>query len=287
MPTVGVTRGWPDPNTVVLARFAQLSRCVLQNVNAQRVATPAAPSLRLPLLPPLGWYEVVVVEVELEISETACESLSHTLDDDERARAARFVFPHDCRRYVAAHAALRLVLADYLNGDPSRLRFERSSHGKPRLAAPMAGGYEFNLTHSGGRALIAVGRGRAVGIDIELHRPGVDIHALVRSVLSPGEQCAFAALRTTERRAAFFRAWARKESFVKAIGEGLACPLASFDVSLDQHIENALLACRHVPAASAPWTTIPLDVGADAAAALTAAGPLCLRFRGESVWMFA
>ena len=58
---------------------------------------------------------------------------------------------------------------------------------------------------------------------------------------------------------------------MKAIGEGLACPLESFDVSLDEHIDSALLECRHMPAGTARWTTIPLDVGAGAAAGVCCA----------------
>ena len=287
MATLGVTRRWPDANTVVLDRFGRLTRCVLQNVIVQRVERGLTAQLPLPLLPALGCNEMVVVEVGLEITETVREVLCAILDDEERARAARFVFEHDRRRYVAAHGALRLVLAHYVDADPRVLCFERSRHGKPRLARPTAGDHEMNLSHSAERALIAVARGRAVGVDIEVHRPNVDVYELARSVLSSREQDAFAAVPVADQRAAFFRAWARKESFVKALGEGLACPLQSFDVSLDEHVESALLACRRMPAAAAGWTTIPLDVGAGAAAAVTAAGRLCLRRRAPSVWTFA
>ena len=113
----------------------------------------------------------MVVEVGLDVAEGRRQRLDSILDDDERARAARFVFPHDGRRYVAAHAALRLVLAHYLDEDPRRLRFERGTHGKPRLACRTAGDYEINLSHSGGRALIAVARAREVGVDIEVTGP--------------------------------------------------------------------------------------------------------------------
>jgi 4'-phosphopantetheinyl transferase len=276
-----------EANTL-LAAFGRRAPGVLQNVVVHPDAVSLATTqLRLPALPVLRWNEVVVVEVGLAIDVTVGEGLCSILDGDERARAARFVFPRDRRRYVAAHAALRLVLAHYLDVDPRMLRFERSTSGKPRIASSMAGDHEINLTHSAERALVAVARGRAVGVDIEVHRPNVDIHALAHSVLSPAERHAFAALADADRGAAFFRAWARKESFVKATGEGLACPLQSFEVSLDEHVESALLAWRRVPAAAAHWTTVPLDVGRDAAAALTAAGPLCVRDRAPSVWTFA
>jgi 4'-phosphopantetheinyl transferase len=213
-------------------------------------------------LPALRRHEVVVVEVGLDTPDALSKALPSILDEDERARAARFVFPDHRRRYVVSHAALRLVLAHYLDEDPRLLRFERATHGKTRLARPWAGDYEINLSHSAERALIAVARAREVGVDIEVHRPDLDVHALAQYVLSPAERASFAALSAADRRAAFFRAWTRKESFIKAIGEGLACPLESFDVSLADGIESALLECRHAPAAFAHWTTVPLDVGA-------------------------
>jgi 4'-phosphopantetheinyl transferase len=241
----------------------------------------------LPSLPELARNQVVVVEVRLAIAESARELLEELLDDNERARAARFVFPDHRARYVASHAALRLVLAHYLDEDPRALRFARGTHGKVKLAGRPAGDYEINLSHSAERALIAVARSRDVGVDIEVHRSDLDVQALSRYVLSPAERRAFAAVPTGDRRAAFFRAWTRKESFVKAIGEGLACPLDSFDISLDEHTDSALLECRHMPAGAARWTTVPLEVGAGAAAALTARGPLSLQRRAPSVWTFA
>jgi 4'-phosphopantetheinyl transferase len=246
----------------------------------------AAPAL-LPKLPPLGRNEVVVVEATVEIADELIQPLQAILDDEERARAARFLAPDHRARYSVAHAALRLVLGHYLDEDPRRLRFERGAHGKLRLARPRPHDYEINLSHSAERTLIAVARGREVGVDIEVHRPDVDVHSLAKYVLSPAERCAFAAVPAADRRAAFFRAWTRKESFVKAIGEGLACPLESFDISLDERSDNALLECRRMPAGAARWTTLPLDVGPAAAAALTARGPLRLRRRAAAVWTLA
>jgi 4'-phosphopantetheinyl transferase len=227
------------------------------------------------------------VAVEVGVESADSEDLSSILDEDERTRARRFVFAHDRRRYQVVRAALRLVLAHYLDHDPRAVCFELGSHGKPRLGGRAAGALAFNVSHSAGRALIAVARAGEVGIDLEVHRANVDIHALARRVLSPAEQAAFGALPAEQMHPAFFRAWARKESFIKAIGEGLACPLDSFDMSLDAEVENALLACRHPSAGAVAWTTVPLDVGTGAAAALTARGPLRLQHRRASVWVLA
>src|SRR5437879_2168568 len=76
---------------------------------------------------------------------------SHALlDEEEQARAARFVFDADRRRYIVAHARLRRVLAHELALDARAVRFTADSHGKPEIAAdqnPHA--LRFNLSHSG------------------------------------------------------------------------------------------------------------------------------------------
>ncbi len=239
----------------------------------------------LPDLPAIRGTDVAVVEVGLDVADGLRQPLESLLDPDERERARRFAFADDRRRYQMAHAALRLVLGHCLDEDPHALRFERGRHGKPRLARHLSD-LEFNLSHSGERGLIAVAR-RDVGIDIEVHRPDVEIEKLAALVLSTAEQCAFNGLPGGSRRAAFYRAWARKESFVKAIGEGLTCPLDSFDVSLEDEVASALLACRHPRVAASEWTMVPIDVGRGAAAALTVSGPLRCRGRGASVWTFA
>jgi 4'-phosphopantetheinyl transferase len=68
------------------------------------------------------------------------------LDDDERARAARFRFERDGRRFVARRAFLRRVLAGYVDSAPRQLRYRVSAAGKPELAEP--GGVTFSTSPS-------------------------------------------------------------------------------------------------------------------------------------------
>lgn len=158
------------------------------------------------------------------------EALAATLSPDEQARAARFVFPHDRRRFVACRGALRAILGAAVGAHGAELRFEYGARGKPRLAdGPTVG---FNVAHSHDLALVAVADCE-LGVDLELVRPMAQAEALIERWFSVAEQAAFAMLPSDQREAAFFRGWTRKEAYLKGLGGGLTIPLRSFDVSLD------------------------------------------------------
>ena len=153
------------------------------------------------------------------------------LSIDERERAARFVFPRDRNRFIAGRAFLRLLLAQYTATDAASLRFRYGPHGKPALADDRSE-VAFNLAHTGSLAVCALARGRDLGVDVERVRPIPDADGIARSFFSPRETAELASLTEPARFRAFFDAWTRKEAFLKALGDGLARPLDSFDVTL-------------------------------------------------------
>lgn len=142
------------------------------------------------------------------------------LDEAERARAAALRFDELRRRYVAAHTFLRAALADWVGAAPEDLAFARGAFGKPRLACRVAP--EFNLSHSEGTAYLAVDPSAPIGVDVELTRPMRDPLGSARLVFSPSEQAALRELEARARDEAFLVTWTRKESWVKAVGAGLA-----------------------------------------------------------------
>src|SRR5262249_44357247 len=89
---------------------------------------------------------------------------------------------------------------------------------------------------------------------------------------SPAEVDALLALPPPARPAAFFRAWTRKEAYIKARGDGLALALDSFDVALAPDAPGMLLATRPDPAEAAPWTLAALEPGEGCAGAVAAEG---------------
>ena len=201
--------------------------------------------------------------------------LERSLSPDERARADRFKAGPLRASFVAGRGGLRAVLAAELSCDPSDLAFIYGPHGKPELAEPWAStGLRFNLAHSGGLALCALAYGRAVGVDVEAGKDLTDFPGIIRRFFSSAEQSAFLALPEADRRPAFFRAWARKEAFLKAVGTGLATALDSFDVTLGPAEPAALLRVGDDPDEAGRWTLLDLDAGPGYASALAVAGKL-------------
>jgi 4'-phosphopantetheinyl transferase len=183
----------------------------------------AAP-VRLPAPPP---FEVWLVPLAANGS-CADEVL---LDEQERGRAARFVFERDRHRFVAAHAALRRLLARCTGQAPQALRFDLGAFGKPQLRGTP--GCAFSLSHSGDLALVALAGDGEIGVDLEPVRPMRDTDALVRQCLSERERLHFHALPESERAFAFLQAWTRKEACLKAIGTGLQIEPSAVETGID------------------------------------------------------
>src|SRR5574341_1426387 len=149
--------------------------------------------------------------VRLDLVPEQTARLHATLSSDERERSARFRFERDRQRFVAAHGQLRELLARHLDSEPGRIRYVHNAFGKPALDPEFGGRLRFNLSHSGGLALIAI---------------AADAEQL-RSLPDP------------LRAEAFLSCWTQKEACLKACGGGLA-------FALDLRVASSeLAAARH------------------------------------------
>jgi 4'-phosphopantetheinyl transferase len=195
------------------------------------------------------------------------------LSQDETTRADRFKFASDRQNFTATRALLRILLGSYVRRNPQQLSFTYGQNGKPSLD-PGRGAAEmqFSVSHSGARALIAIARGRPLGVDIEQIRENVDCESLTQRYFSPCEQDALSAVEASEFCRAFFRCWTRKESYIKARGAGLALPLRDFDVSVSQAEKNLLLATRPDANEAARWSICAIEAGEGYEAALCGKG---------------
>ena len=124
---------------------------------------------------------------------------------------------------VPADEALTRILALYLGEEPGAIELVRGEHGKPRLAAEPER-LAFNLSHSGGLALVAVTCGREVGVDVEREKPGRDLVALAERALSPEDAAAVRDAGEEERARLFYSRWTQHEARLKCLGVGLGRP---------------------------------------------------------------
>lgn len=187
--------------------------------------------------------------VNLPAVHGADARLAALLSTDERAQAATYRIGADRRRFTIVRAVLRLVLAEAGLGPPECLTIVAGRYGKPELAHPAA--VRFNVAHSGDVGLIAVARGREVGVDVEVPRARPDLSGVARRFFTPAEAAALAAITDPAGElAAFHRCWVRKEACIKATGLGLRIALDTFEVGVG-------------PFDAAPRrVTVPVDGGA-------------------------
>lgn len=187
----------------------------------------------------------------LDVSDAVLGAFLAVLSEDECKRADRFAFERDRRAHIATHGLLRYLLSDYTAFPPAALRFQVGSRGKPTLSDEFEG-LEFNLSHTAGLACFAVTRGTPIGVDVERIRPLDDLDNLARHNFAASEVAELDTLTGEGRLTGFFNCWTRKEAYVKAIGDGLSCPLDSFEVTLApgdaariRRIERSEIAAAH------------------------------------------
>jgi 4'-phosphopantetheinyl transferase len=189
-------------------------------------------SARPETLPHLADQEVHVWSASLRTNTTVLQHCSKALSLDETERAAKFRFAQHQQRFVVGRSLLRHLIAGYLGIDPCAVQFEHGKHGKPRMVRDANGtDIHFNLAHSEDMALCGFSRIAPVGIDIEQVASIKEATALVARFFSPNEIRRFERLPPEEKSFAFYRLWTRKESLLKATGEGIGASLNKVEVS--------------------------------------------------------
>jgi 4'-phosphopantetheinyl transferase len=137
---------------------------------------------------------------------------------------------------VIARAALRHLLGGYLDLEPARIEFALGANQKPVLSGPhAASGLQFNVSHSGEMALIAIAKNCDVGVDIEQVRAVGHLEDIAKKFFHPTETEAIFAMPAQTRHPAFLRCWTAKEAVLKALGKGITGSLSDFEISIDRH----------------------------------------------------
>lgn len=177
-----------------------------------------------------GEIHLYVISVaELQQDETL---LTSYINDDEDARARRFINPQHGRQYRNVRGMLRRLLSRYLDTAPEVIEFSYAEHGKPSLKNNSK--FHFNLSHSRDMAAYAFSRDLEMGVDIEFMRPQKRLQGMIQHIGSAKEQTELKSLPEAEVLDAFYRLWTRKEAFIKAVGRGLGMGLRSIQIGIDE-----------------------------------------------------
>jgi len=185
------------------------------------------------MLKKIDYSDYIIHDLKLDIWQfplnSEFSSASSLLSADESTRANRFHFDRHRRRFTIARATCRLILARYLNTTPNDITFDYSKHGKPYIKGKHD--IQFNLSHSGELALLAIGKKHHVGIDLEFFS-GRPYEGIGKQLFSAKELNDFKKVESRLKSLVFFNIWAQKEAFIKASGLGLAYPTKEFDVPI-------------------------------------------------------
>ena len=186
--------------------------------------------------PPKNWSllseDVHVWCSFLNQSTSRVQTLAQLLSQNERTRAERFYLERDRNRFIVGRGLLRTILSSYLGINASQLQFCYGAHGKPILAETSGGiPLTFNLSHSHELVLYAISLQREIGIDVEYIHPMSDFEQIAEHCFCDQEKVMFRQLHPSQRLAAFFNCWTRKEAYLKATGYGLVFPMDQLDVS--------------------------------------------------------
>lgn len=230
-----------------------------------------------------GPAEVHLWRMRLDLPDACVSSLRRLLSPDEQARADRYRFDRDRRRYVVGRGVLRRLLGYYVGEEPGRLRFHYGAMGKP-LAVEGAPHLRFNLSHSQGLALYAVTSECELGVDIEALRPLADAESIALRFFSASESAALRRLPESQRIEGFFNCWTRKEAWLKAVGDGLSRPLSDLDVSLVPGEPARINSVGDDPEEAARWSLYAFEPFPNSVGALCVEAPECrLVFRDGHV----
>jgi 4'-phosphopantetheinyl transferase len=195
--------------------------------------------------------------VRLDAADDSFARSLSVLSPEETGRAERFHFDRHRRAFILGRAALRFLLASYLDMDAAAIQFVYGPQGKPALAPMLKNGLcslRFNASHSGDLAAYAFTSGCEIGVDLERYRELPDLENIARRFFSPDEAAELLELSANDKASGFFNCWTRKEAYIKAMGGGLSIPLDSFRVTLRPGAAARMVSLDGSNHAAGHWT---------------------------------
>ena len=182
------------------------------------------------------------------------------LDSRERERAGRFHFAEDRARFIMGRGLLREMAAPFLMREPAEIEIGYTERDRPVFVGERK--TQFSIAHSGDIVALALTAHARVGIDVEFMRRDLDPLELAPRIFSEAALIDLRNLPAAGQRPAFFRAWTRKEAYLKARGEGIAEALTQVGVPLTE-VDVMNVHDARDPSVQDEWLVRSLPVGDD------------------------
>ncbi|MGB4400869.1 MAG: 4'-phosphopantetheinyl transferase superfamily protein [Daejeonella sp.] len=174
--------------------------------------------------------------------------LYELLNDEEKAKSAKFYNEQDRHMFIASKALLKSLLSRYLNIEPGKLSFSFGKNKKPYIQNSFI---HFNVSHSGKCILIAV-CDEEVGIDVEYYRHMTIQKEDMYNIFTEAEITFIAGHNPWNE--IFHKLWTRKEALVKATSQGIPDDLKGIPCLNGTHLVN-----QRVLNSYASWTVYSFE----------------------------
>ena len=168
--------------------------------------------------PPLLKGEVHLWSISLDLTGQLMEQCRAFLSEKEKQRISYFKFEKVQNDFIICQGILRYLLSRYMNKTPHAIQIERHKKGKPFV--PDAPSLYFNMSNSGNMCVYAFSADGEIGIDLEQIRELPDLDELIQKNFTTKE-ISLIAQNPENKLKRFFQFWTFKESYLKAIGEGM------------------------------------------------------------------
>jgi 4'-phosphopantetheinyl transferase len=182
-------------------------------------------------IPPLLNGEIHVWTASLDCSKVEIEGLRSLLSHEEKKKASYYKFELEQHRYIVTQAVIRILISAYLDLEPGEILLDARKKGKPYIINQPS--LFFNISNSHDVCVYAFSRDNEVGIDIEKIRDLPDLDLLIEKNLTSREKTCI--LKDPDTKLSrFFQFWTFKESYLKAIGEGMRLTPDNLEFSLEE-----------------------------------------------------
>jgi 4'-phosphopantetheinyl transferase len=124
------------------------------------------------------------------------------------------------------------ILPHYCHLNNEKVIIYKKEYGKPEIVG--AHNLWFNISHSNGIGALLISRKGEVGVDIEYKKGNQQILRIAKRFFHDEEVSQLEKMHLKKASQQAQQLWTLKESYIKAIGKGLAQPLNSFWFDLSQ-----------------------------------------------------